>query len=282
MTKSWQLRLCDPNSSSYLLEFLQHLAVKPCFVMASWPFMNPWIYCIWYVCFIPSMSIIKTINKPSRLCLTVFLMYCSFLFTPQTSDYLRDVCSVTYIFAKWMWCVLSNSCTYQDRGLCSPTRRRRCTSSRWTFGSTVLKIGAPSGDLLDVVQQSLTLKTCHTQQRISFSRLLWSSRRLAVHPLTVRSHFAFCLGDLSIKTQRNKGCGQRVKMTSASQRKSLKRKSEKHGKKKFISEKNIRLELILQQESSIFDVRSAILFCLGGSLSHCCFLSRVFAKFVIY
>lgn len=80
----------------------------------------------------------------------------------------------TYIFAKWMWYVWqlpSNSHTYQDKVLCSLPCRRRCTSSWWTFRSTTLKIGPPSGDLLDVAQQSLTLKTCHTQRWISFSRL---------------------------------------------------------------------------------------------------------------
>lgn len=68
-----------------------------------------------------------------------------------------------------VWRLPSNSCTYQDKVLCSPARRRRCTSSRWTCRSAVLKIGAPSGDLLDVAQQSLTLKTRRARQWASFT-----------------------------------------------------------------------------------------------------------------
>lgn len=97
--------------------------------------------------------------------------------------------SLTYIFAKGMWSVPSNSGTYQDKVLGSLTRRCRCTSSWRTFRSTILKIGAPSGDLLDVAPQSLTLKTCHTQQWISFSRLFSGP---AVELATSRSTFAHC------------------------------------------------------------------------------------------
>lgn len=153
------------------------------------------------------------------------------LFTPQTSDYLQDVCSPTYIFAKWMWRVPSNSCTYQDKVLCSLTRRRRCTSSWWTFRSTILKIGAPSGDLLDVAQQSLTLKTRHTHSN-GYPSPVFSkgpALELATSVLTraVRSHskilLSFHLNRKVSKAKRRRK--KKGNMTSSSKQKSSKGKN---------------------------------------------------------
>lgn len=184
--------------------------------------------------------------------------------------------ALPYIFDKWMWYVWqlpSNSCTYQDKVLCSLPRRRRCTSSWWTLRSTILKIGPPSGDLLDVARQSLTLKTCHTQQWISFSCLsegpaaeLTASSCTFIHcshsqpGTTSWPLFRHISTEKKAQMQKAKGGGGWWHLL-------VSRRCSREKKKQLCDilcvwlQKRQHTDMVVQQDSSILDVRSAAPFC---------------------